>query len=1048
MTYEIPQALQYKEKIIFDLTLEQLITATLCGLPAVFIYAKLHAHILIRFFLALIPITIGLLFMFLDLRTKIETFLEYRKVKRATLFDIEMKNYLKLNAVENGCYHIQTKTGEKRVAVLRVEPLNFKIKTKDERDSIIYSFQKFLNALDFPIQFLMYTDELNLDEYLKQLDFKVSKTGNPIYKELLAAHKNYVDGIMREKSDENRRFLVAILENDMGLEAQLKIVTELLRTMGLKCVRLGGRQLIHVLIRLFNNPRGRTQLLKEKKTIYRIVAPEEITNQPDCIKVNQYYNRVISAVGYPRNVEQGFLDKIVTAAGNFDLSIHIEPFPIEQTLLMLNKEVQKQRADLFAAELKHNFQPSLEIQFKDTTAVLSRIQKGEEKLFNVSLYINVKAKDKKELDILTKTIQSRLNSILIIPQVPKYRMAQAFKSIVPFGINELGIRRNITTQALSAFFPFTSPFLILEKGGVLLGLNKNKLPIIKDIFNLSNANGAILATSGGGKSYAAKLIISRYLMNGTKVIVIDPQSEYAKLTEKYGGSVITLSRDSKTMINPLDLLGHSYAEKRLALMDMFKIMFGDLSEIQKAVLDRAISVTYSKRGISENNTTNAPPTFSQLYEELERMSNNASTYERTTYVALLNRLRMYVDGVFSFLNQQTKIQIDKDFMTFNIGNLPKQVKPVMMFLVLDYVYSKMKHDRDRKLLVIDEAWSMLQNAGEEGYVFEVVKTCRKFNLGLLLITQDVADLLQSKAGRAVLANSAYTILLRQKPAVIDSVEDTFHLSFTEREHLLTANIGEGILMMENDHQEVKIMASKEEHNLITTKPEEKIPEDTNMPSDLSTEKKQVIINLDLNKGFYKKSVLSPEEIDYLLKNDFVESKHVPMDSRKDAIYLVKKVGWHSPEHTFVLHAAKEETQRYTSDVFVDETARTDSINPDLRLIKPNGEEWVVEVETGSNLRHHPDYLDKKVAKLNTLYPNRWRWLLTTNHKRRQYETRYGIPVLLRHNYPHWVKYHFSQDAGNQDNGATVGHARNIDDKKEAEWPTKKQDGLAQQGVKA
>jgi len=1093
MSYEIPQSLQYKEKIAFNLTFEQLIYATVFGLPALFLFAKLPYSRTVRILIALIPVCIGLAFMFLNIWEHFLNIFHWYKFRKADMFDAKMKAYLQLQAVHQASYFLglQKEKKEKkpnrilltltniakkwalkiktwaeakaikhfnyrpkppkpimtRVGVLRVEPLNFNIKTKDDRDSIIYNFQKFLNALDFPIQIAMYTDDLNLNKYLKSMESKIDKN-NKMGQELFSAHKNYLDSIMKDRLAVNRKFYITVKENDLGLDTQLNIVREFLKTMNLKSTRLTGRTLINILIKFFNNPRGRGKLLEKEKTIFNITHPEQIINYSDSIKVNEYYNRIIAAVGYPRTVEEGFLDKIITTAGNFDLSIHIEPFPIDTTLTMLNKELQKQRADLFSAEKKGVFQPSLEIQCADTKAVLEGIQKGHEKLFNVSLYINVKAQTQDELDLQTKIIQSHLNSILIIPKVPRFQMARGLKSALPFAANELGIRRNITTKALSAFFPFTSPFLILEKGGVFLALNKNKLPIIKDIFALSNANGAILATSGSGKSYAAKLIISRYLMSGTKVIVIDPQSEYAKLAEKYGGSVISISRDSNTMINPLDLLDHTYAEKRLALIDMFRVMFGELSEIQKAILDRAISKTYDRRGISEQlYKDKAPPILGDLYAELERMSKEASVYERTTYVALLNRLRMYVDGVFSFLNRQTKIKVDNNFVVFNIGHMPKQVKPVMMFLILEFVYSKMKQGWERKLLVIDEAWSMLQNAGEEGYVFEVVKTCRKFNLGLLLITQDVADLLGSKAGRAVLANSSYTILLRQKPAIINSVEEVFNLSFAEREHLLTANVGEGIIMMENDHQEIKVIASNEEHNLITTKPEEIVAAQANIPAGTPVEKRKVLIELDLTKGYYKKSERSPEEIDFLLKNDYEESTHVPMDSRKAAVYLVKKVGWHSKEHTFVLHAAKDETQRYTSEVFVDETARTDGINPDLRFKKPNREEWAVEVETGSNLRHHPDYLDKKVAKLNTLYPNRWRWLLTSNDKRRQYETRYGVPVLLRHNYPHWVKYHFRQGSGQVDNGATAGHARNIDDKPESEWPTKTLHGLAEQGVK-
>src|SRR3989344_4018391 len=281
MTYEIPQSIQYKEKIVFDLTLELLIYAVGFGVPAFLIYAKLNASLYARVGLALIPLTIGLCFMFLDLYKKSSELLGFLRFRKATLFQRKMKRFLQLNAVENSCYVVKTKGGERRVAVLRVEPLNFKIKTKDERDSIIFAFQKLLNGLDFPVQFLMYTDDLNLNQYLKELELKSNASTKGIRQDLLKAHKDYLDALMQDKLAVNRKFLIAIPENETGLEAQIKIVTELLRTMNLKSVRLGGRQLINILIKLFNNPRGRAELLKVEKNIYTIVAPEEVVNSPD-----------------------------------------------------------------------------------------------------------------------------------------------------------------------------------------------------------------------------------------------------------------------------------------------------------------------------------------------------------------------------------------------------------------------------------------------------------------------------------------------------------------------------------------------------------------------------------------------------------------------------------------------------------------------------------------------------------------------------------------------------------------------------------------------
>ena len=1029
MTYEIPQSLQYKERVVFNLTIEQFVYAAVAGLLAFLIYAKLPLVLSARIILASIPIAIAVPFMYFDLWNKISDLWGWYRFRQCSMFNPALKKYLQLLAVEQNCYHLQTKQGVKRVAVLSVEPLNFGIKPKDERDSIMYAFQKLLNSLDFPIQLTMYTEDLDLGKYLSQLGDRVRKAGSAITRTLFDAHGNYLDGLMKERPASNRKFYVVVPESAMGLVAQVRIIDEMLQGMNLKTARLSGRLLINILIKFFANPRGRTDLLKKDKSLYNIVAPEFITNKPNHIKVNEYYNQVVAAVGYPRVVEAGFLDKIVTASGNFDLSIHIEPFPIETTMITLNKELQKQRADLYAAELKHSFQPSLEIQYADTKGVLDSIQKGQEKLFNVSLYINAKAKSVEELDVLSRTIQSQLNSILIIPKVPKYRMAQGLKSMLPFGLNALGIRRNITTQALSSFFPFTSPFLILEKGGVFLGLNKNRLPIIKDVFSLSNANGAILATSGSGKSYAAKLLISRYLTNGTKVIVIDPQDEYSKLTEKYGGSVITISKNSSTMINPLDLLDHEYSDKRLALLDLFNIMFGQLNESQRAVLDKAVTKTYADFGIGPDDYIGkVPPTLSDLYVSIEKLSKDANVYERGSYTMLLNRLSMYVDGSFSFMNRQTNIDIDKDFVTFNIGSMPKQVKPVMMFLILEYIYARMKHDRNRKLLVIDEAWSMLQHAQEQGYVFEIVKTCRKWNLGLLLITQDVADLLNSNAGRAVLANTSYTVLLRQKAAIMRSVESVFNLSFAEREHLLSANVGEGILMMENDHQEIKVMASAEEHNLITTKPDELIVERPDIPVDTPLNARKLIQELDLECDVYKSSTLHPSQDEFLRKNNFQLGKHIHPYEHGFGRYHVKKRGNEGQPHVFLSWIIYQELLNYSSKVRRIYISRQD-LNPDIVFTNEKGEEVAIEVETGSNHKYHYEYLQQKFRNLDSQYPNRWCVFLTNAQYKPRYETMTNAPVMLRKHVRRFLQKQFPSGVRVRSNATPILLPNIADDKK-------------------
>jgi hypothetical protein len=382
------------------------------------------------------------------------------------------------------------------------------------------------------------------------------------------------------------------------------------------------------------------------------------------------------------------------------------------------------------------------------------------------------------------------------------------------------------------------------------------------------------------------------------------------------------------------------------------------------------------------------------------------------------------------LNNQTKIDLSKPFITFNLGDMPRQVKPVMMFLILDYVYTKMKHDKERKLLVVDEAWSLLARTEEEGYIFEIVKTCRKFNMGLLLITQDVADLLNSKAGRAVLANSSYTILLRQKPVVISSAEAIFHLSYAEREHLLTANVGEGLLMMENDHQEIKIIASPEEHKLITTRPDDLILMEQGKTADLPVDAKKLIKQLYPLKDVYKISSLDFVQKEYLEKhqNPEYEEKSVQHPfAQSPGLYLVRKKGNEGHEHVSLIWWIYEELLNYTSSVRL-APARSHTLNPDIIFTNASGKEIALEIETGSNHKFNKEYLHQKVALLDKTYPSRWCFFLTTNSYLQRYQNITAAPIYLRKHVRGFLKQQFPSGMHPPHITTPPSHTKTSDDK--------------------
>lgn len=904
-----------------------------------------------------------------------------------------------------------------RLAILEVEPINFTIRNEQEKLGINSGFQKFLNALDFPIQIVVSTNHINLDSYINALELRVEelvgKTKKYIFNKHFESYKEHLINTIKDNSVMNRSFFIVIPEKiEIGLEVQIGVIEQQLKALNLKFKRLNDEELTQALTSFFNDVLEDSDKLKEVGTeidkdnyLHYIIAPTYIKNLPEKIIVGKKECRVVYADGYPRMVEIGFLDKIITLNGTFDISIFIEPISIESMMIMLNRELQKQRADLFSAELKSTINPTLEIQYQDTRAVLENLQKGNEKLFYVSLYINCKANNQEELDLITKKVEAELNAMLIIPRRAFFRMKAGLKSTIPLAENELGIRRNITTKALAAFFPFTSQFLQLNASGVWMGVNKNDVPIIKDIFKLSNPNGIILASSGAGKSYWTKLFIIRQLLNSVKTLIVDPQSEYIKLIQTFDGQIVNFSRTSKTVINPLDLLGHDYAEKRLSLMDLFPIMLGDVSEIQKAVLDKTLTLTYERKGITNDPKTwnNEPPILGDLLEELEKLSKKATVIEKETYRSLINRLSMFVDGVFSFFNRQTQINFDNQLVGFIIGDMPRQAKPVNMFLILDYVYMKMRKDKERKLLVIDEAWSLLSRAEDSEYIFEIVKTCRKFNLGLLLITQDVADLLVSKASSAILQNSAYKLLMRQEAAVIENVVKTFNLSQTEKEKLLTANVGEGILLMENEHTEIRSIASKEEHKLITTNPDELLKINEEIP--IQNEKPKVSIKVDEDKGYYLKKNLNEDEIKFLLDKKYILSSHVPLGGGRQEVYLLKPSSRESTTHFFLVKAVEEYLLQFTDKIKTFETN-----NPDI-IFEVGKKKIAIEVETGITFDKRKDLLQKKIALLNEKFAE---WFFVVSDAPYAYQYENLGKTFTRKNVCKQLRSYFSADKKSQE----------------------------------
>jgi len=933
--------------------------------------------------------------MFFDGLNKIKHWYNYFKNPQVKVLSKLLKQIVDIKKIKDKIVH-QSKV---QLAIIEIIPMNFMLKTDEEKESIIIGFQKFLNSLDFPIQIHISSNPIKLGEHFSYTDKKAKEKED--LKELVDSYCGFVKKSIQDNNIQNRNFYIIIKEKD-NLEMQIKVCSEGLKSLGLKVKRLNDKALTELFHNYIANKKQKDFQEEVKDIAHFLFSPEKIIFHPDHFEVDDTFCRVISVTGYPHSVEMGFLDKLISSGEKYDISIHIEPFPIEITMIELNRDLQKQQSDLYADSKKGIINPSLEIKYKSTRSVLEDLQRGKQKLFNVSLYIMCRGQDKKEIDLLAKKIKANLDSLMIQSKAPMFQMMESYASMLPLANNKLEVKRNIHTEGLAAFFPFSSPFLDIENDGILLGWNKNKIPFIKNVFNLANANGIILATSGSGKSYFTKLLLSRQYMNGCDIIIIDPQGEYMAITEHYKGESITISKNSKTMINPLDLMGHEYLEKRLSLIDLFKIMFGDLNELQQSILDKAIDMTYENHGITRDDyESHEPPVMSDLFKTLQKLEKTAVQQEKVTYRALMNRIQMYTKkGVFGFLDRKTEINFDNKFVCFNIGSMPKQVKPVIMFLVLDFVFMRMKENSRRKLLVIDEAWAMLQTAEESSYVFEIVKTCRKYNLGMLMITQDVADLVASKAGHAVLANTSYTFLLRQKPAVIQNVSRTFNLSNTEREFLISAKLGNGILILENEHQELEVIASPVEHKLITTNPDELIKLNEKKEHESKIKKESETADLDLSKVVISAKGLSALQVNVLNNNEYTLKKFHNLESGPYP-YYVKARHPESVDHTFLVEIIVDEIKKYTNKVQIYQTKK-----PDIIFENKVGQKIALEIETGKGLAKHRDRIDEKFAGLKKQYGDRGYIILTDNKLVNSYK-KYGLKILLRKDMGKFVPLQFS-----------------------------------------
>jgi type IV secretory pathway VirB4 component len=548
---------------------------------------------------------------------------------------------------------------------------------------------------------------------------------------------------------------------------------------------------------------------------------------------------VFAVTGYPAQVHPGWLDPLLGYPGRVDVSVHIDPVDPLTAADRLRKQLARLEAGRrHAAEHNKLPDPLVEAATEDAHALASRVARGEGRLLRFGLYLAVHAPDPATLAEEVAALRALAGSLLCDTRPASYRQWQGWTSCLPFGCDELGTRRVMDTAAVAATFPFTSPDLptpdpLSGSGGegVLYGFNLGSSGLVCwDRFAADNHNAVILGSSGSGKSYFTKLELLRSLYRGVHGYVIDPEDEYTRLTTAVGGAVIRLGAPGVSF-NPLDLPLHrdnagrlhtsadAVHTRALFLHTFLTALLGvELDPTERAVLDDAIATTYTAAGI----TPDDPAGWSRPAPLLADLGATLADDPDPAGRGLAARLRPYSHGAHSRLFQApTSTTPAGALVSFSLRALPEELRPAATMLVLDHIWRQVNDTATprRRLVVIDEAWMLMRHPATAGWLFRMAKQFRKRWAGLSFTSQDVADVLGTELGQAVITNSATQILLRQAPQTIEQVTRTFALSAGERAFLLRAGQGEALLTGGTHRVAFRAHASTNEDRLIRTDPE-------------------------------------------------------------------------------------------------------------------------------------------------------------------------------------------------------------------------------------
>jgi len=746
--------------------------------------------------------------------------------------------------------------------IIAVDGINFDLKSEEEQNVITYAYQNLLNSLDFSLQIFIHSRKLNIEDYLKTLEERQEGETNELMKTQINEYVSFIKSFVESNAVMTKSFFVVVpfdpiivpgrgaASSLLGKVTKKKVValpaTEPvidpshreqlaqrveqvitgLRQVGLRAVALEDPEILELLYN-FYNPRavekGKELKPREGGGVEDALAPQTIEVGQSYLKIGDKFSRSFFVLNYPRYLSSGWFSPLINLPELIDISLFIHPVDTSIALRNLRKKAAQIEAQIMEAQEKGLVRdPVLETALRDVESLRDSLQQAQEKLFEIGIYMTIYADSKKDLNKISAEVENILQSKLVDVKSASFEQIRNYSSVTPLGIDAMSIHTPMNSGPASSIFPFVSLDLTSDSG-ILYGINRhNNTLIIFDRFSLENANMVVFAKAGAGKSYATKLEVIRSLMMGTDVIVVDPENEYLTLAEAVGGTVLKISLDSKNNINPFDIPaipedeepGEVLKSHIVNLSGLLKLMLGQITAPEEAMIDRALTETYASKDISPDKDFSkaTPPLLEDLEQILREMEGGKDMAER---------LYRFTKGSYAgFTNKPSNINTANRLVVFSIRDLEDELRPIAMYIILNFIWNLVRAELKKRIMVIDEAWWMMKYPDSASFLFGLAKRARKYYLGISTITQDVEDFLSSPFGRPIITNSSLQLLLKQAPATIDQTAKAFNLTDVEKNYLLETDIGQGLFAAGLKHAAIQIVPSSLENQIITTNPEE------------------------------------------------------------------------------------------------------------------------------------------------------------------------------------------------------------------------------------